>query len=472
MRNNSNYEKISQKEERRFQAVLAMLVEGQPLSDIAKEYGMCRSDLYRFRKRALKAMRNAMRDLPRGPRTAHNRIPRAKEEQIKQECERYPTMSSYKINKKAGIGFPSPRTIQRIRARHSLPRLSKRAPARSKAKRFVPEVKQKIQKFMLEKSHLGGLRLSWDIANILKLTVSPATLLRWRNVMQPKTMPSVEIINWRYYERKHPHSLWHGDLMKFEHNPERGLYLRQITFLDDYSRGYIYNELTTQSTACYTVKCLIRAIRKWKVIPKALLFDNGSEFRGTILKNFCNNLGIKIIYSTPNHPQTNGKVERAFRDDRRDFYAPRSEMSIEELQRELPYYTYYRNYQRGHFALKGKPAINRLCKQGRFAIPFILDRLEKYAINEIGEKTVNKYGYIRLFSRLIYVGEQFKENKVQCFETLKGLEIRHDHFTIGILQDYYLYRLLINNFRSEEIPGNPMLDKSQQFHCPRIAVAL
>ena len=101
-----------------------------------------------------------------------------------------------------------------------------------------------------------------------------------------------------------------------------------------------------------------------------------------------------------------------------------------------------------------------------------MDQLEKYAINEIGEKTVNKYGYIRLFSRLIYVGEQFKENKVQCFETLKGLEIRHDHFTIGILQDYYLYRLLINNFRSEEIPENPMLYKSQQFHCPRIAVAL
>ena len=157
MRNNSNYEKIPQKEKRRFQAVLAML-EGQPLSDITKEYGICRSNLYRFRKRALKAMRNAMRDLPRGPRVAHNRIPRATEEQIKQECERYPTMSSYKINKKAGIGFPSPRTIQRIRARYSLPRLSKRVPARSRAKRFVPEVKQKNTKIH------AGEKSSWGIA--------------------------------------------------------------------------------------------------------------------------------------------------------------------------------------------------------------------------------------------------------------------------------------------------------------------
>lgn len=472
MMNNSNYEKISRKEERRFQAILAM-IEGQPLSDITEEYEMCRSDLYKFRKRALKAMKNAMCDLPRGPIAPHNRIPEAQEEQIKQECERYPTMSSYKISKKAASGSPSPRTIQRIRERNSLSRLAKRAPVRSKAKRFVPEAKQRIQKFMLERNHLGGLRLSWDIANILKITISPVTLLRWRKAMELKIIPSIKIISWRYYERKHSHSLWHGDILKFEHSPERNLYLRQITFLDDYSRGYIYNELTTQTTACYTVKCLISAIRKWKVIPKALLFDNGSEFRGTILKAFCNNLGIKIIYSTPNHPQTNGKLERAFRDDRRDFYAPRSEMSIEELQRELPSYTYYRNYQRGHFALKGKPSITRLCNQDRFTIPFVLDRLEKYAVNELGEKIVNRYGYIRLFSRLIYAGEQFKGNKVQYFETLKGLEIRQDHFTVGILQDYYLYRLLINNFRSEEIPENPILNKSQQqLNCPRIAVAL
>ena len=231
MRNNFNYE-ISQKEERRFQAILAML-KGQSLSDIIEGYGICRSDLYKFRNRALTAMKNALCDLPRGTRAPHNRISEAKEEQIKQECIRYPTMSSSKINKRTAAGFPSPRTIQRIRARHSLPRLPKRALVRSKAKRFVPEVKQRIKKFMLEKSHLGGLRLSWDIANILKITVSPATLLRRRNAMQPKTVPAVEIIHWRYYERKHPHSLWHGDIMKFDHSPERGLYLRQITFLKE-----------------------------------------------------------------------------------------------------------------------------------------------------------------------------------------------------------------------------------------------
>jgi len=473
MDNNLNCEKLSQKEEQRFQAVFAML-KGEFISDIVEKHKICRSDLYKFRKRALIAMREAMYDLPRGPKTPHNRLPKAKEEQIEQVCRRYPAMSSYKISEKVGTAFSSPRTIQRVRDRLSLKRLLKRAPRQSKAKRFPPETKQKMLEFILKQGHLGVLRLSWDIANILKIAISPSTLLRWRKAMIPKVSPVIEIISWQYYERKHPHSLWHGDVMKFEHSPDRGLYLRQLTFLDDYSRAYVYSELTTQTTASYTVQCLIYAMREWKVIPKALLFDNGSEFRGDILKTFCNNLCIRIIYSTVNHPQTNGKLERAFRDDRRDFYAPRSEWPIERMQEAFPDYMYYRNYQRGHFALEGRPAITRLLEQDRFASESILEHLEEYAVNEIGEKMVNTYGYIRLFCRWVYVGEQLKKSRVRCFETIRGLEIRKDGLVIGVLQDYYLYKTLTNTLRSDEIPESIILQQpyQHQLACPRIAVAL
>jgi transposase InsO family protein len=54
------------------------------------------------------------------------------------------------------------------------------------------------------------------------------------------------------------------------------------------------------------------AMRQWQAIPKAVLFDNGSHFRGKLLWTFCRNLGIRIIYSSVHHPQTNGKLERAF----------------------------------------------------------------------------------------------------------------------------------------------------------------
>jgi hypothetical protein len=86
------------KKKRRFQAVLAML-RGEPVSQVIARSGICRSDLYKFRKRALKAMWDALDDHFRGPRNPHNRLCKDKEKHIQSICERNPTLSSYKIKK-------------------------------------------------------------------------------------------------------------------------------------------------------------------------------------------------------------------------------------------------------------------------------------------------------------------------------------------------------------------------------------
>jgi len=449
------------KENRRFQAVCAML-KGEPLAHIIETHNICRSDLYKFRNRALCAMQKALHDMPRGPKIPHNRTAQPQEKLIVQLFKRNPTMSSYKINKKTGAHCP--RTIQRVRKRHGLERLPKRAPARSQAKRFRQDIKGCIEQFMITNSHLGALRLSWDIAAIIKISISASTLLRWKNALTPK--PAIKVIHWRFYERHHPHSLWHGDLMKFEQNPLLNYQVRQLTLLDDYSRAYIFCELTTQNTAAYTIICLIKAMRYWRVIPKAILFDNGSEFRGNLLHAFCKQLGIQIIYAAPHHPQTNGKLERAFRDDKRDFYARHRGYALPALQQELPGYIYYRNYQRGHYALKGKPSVTRFSEQDRYALPAALQHLEDYAVHEIDPRAVNTAGYIHLFNRLLYVGKEFQGASVRCFETIDGLILKKNDQTIGILPDYYGYKSLCNRFCHQEIPQRLILH-----NCPRIAVA-
>jgi transposase InsO family protein len=451
---------LDDKVEIRFQAVLTML-KGEPVSQITTQFGICRSDLYKFRGRALKAMRYALCDHPRGPKNPHNRLCKAKEENVKSACERHPTLSSYKINEKLGSDSPCPRTIQRVRKRLSLPRLPKRTPPKLKAKRFSKEEKEKASDYIRKQDHLGVLRLSWDIANILKIPISASTVLRWRKKL--RGIPTIEVIRWQFYERKHPHSLWHGDLLKFEHRPNWGHLLHQMTLLDDYSRGYVFCELTTIPTARYTIQCLIRAMRQWKVIPKAVLFDNGAEFKANLVKSFCKNLGIQIIYITVGHPQTNGKIERAFRDDKRDFYDLRKDWSIEDLQKDLSDYVYYRNHQRGHWALKGSPAITRLREQDRFAPPSLLDRLEEYAVCEAGEKSVDSNGYIRMFRRTVYLGKQFSGCMVKCFETMNGLELRNDGLVIGTLPNYQEYRRLYNGWHADELlPQVFMLQRDQK----------
>jgi transposase InsO family protein len=129
---------------------------------------------------------------------------------------------------------------------------------------------------------------------------------------------------------------------------------------DDYSRGYVFCDLLLDPDARTTIRSLIAAMRTWRAIPKAVVFDNGSPFKGRLLSAFCDQLGVRLIHASVNHPQTNGKLERAFRDDMRDFYQHYDAWLLDRLRRDLPNYVHYRNYVRGHHALGGNPAISRL----------------------------------------------------------------------------------------------------------------
>ena len=44
-------------------------------------------------------------------------------------------------------------------------------------------------------------------------------------------------------------------------------------------------------------------------ISRVLISDNGKQFDNSAFKDFCSELGIKNHYSSPAHPQANGKVE-------------------------------------------------------------------------------------------------------------------------------------------------------------------
>ncbi|HSF32234.1 MAG TPA: helix-turn-helix domain-containing protein [Candidatus Tectomicrobia bacterium] len=98
------------------------------MTQVSTQYRVCRRDLYKFRRRALAAIRQALADHRRGPRRPHKRLAADQEAAVVSLCERYPTWSSYQIHQRLGAHAPRPRTIQRIRERRGLARLPKRAP--------------------------------------------------------------------------------------------------------------------------------------------------------------------------------------------------------------------------------------------------------------------------------------------------------------------------------------------------------
>ncbi len=366
----------------RLEAVLAVL-RGEPGKQVAARFRMTRSDLYKFRARALSALRRALLDQPRGPKQPHNRLSPERERAVVDTLKQHPTWSALQIHDLLGDEAPHPRTIRRIRRRHGLERELKRPAPTQSANRFSPEDKAQARQTVVDKPELGPHRFAWDLRNEQGIQISPMTMkrikreVRYENDPPPVPAPTP---NWLFYERKHPHSLWHGDSMEKVFLEDMGCQAYHLALLDDYSRGYVFCDLFREVTPQTTIEAIISAMRQWKIIPKQVVFDNGGPFKGKMLEAFCDNLDIQLIHTSPRHPQTNGKLERAFRSDMPEFYRHYETWNFDELRRDLPAYVAYRNEIRGHWALNGQPARVRLDEQHRMALPWVLNQLEDYAL--------------------------------------------------------------------------------------------
>ena len=453
----------------RVRAVLA-LFGGMSVARVSAQFGLCRSALYKFRRRALTALRQAIEDYPRGPKPPHNRLGAEREQRVVSLCERYPTWSSYQVHDRLGPEAPSARTIQRVRQRRGLTRLPKRAPPSSLARRLSPGVMERAAQVIRDKPHLGPERSAWDLHNAEHVQISPSTVQRLKAKIHHAMYPPPPPAAWRFYERRHPHSLWHGDFMEQVALTDLDHTSYQLTCLDDDSRGDLLCDLFLHPDMRTTVRALIAAMRQWQVIPEAIIFDNGPSCKGKLMTAFCKNLGVRLIHAAVNHPQTNDKLERAFRDDMRDFYQQHEAWLLEPLRKELPGYIHDRNHRRGHRALGGKPSITRLHEHARFASLDLLARLETYAYYEVGCQVISPPGTIRVCSRDAYVGRAFSGSEMVFFETLEGLEASVDGPCVAILRDYRTVRQL-PAWERDKLPRVLYFEPYERAICPRMAVA-
>jgi transposase InsO family protein len=334
-----------------------------------------------------------------------------------------------------------------------------------------PEAKQCALQALHAKSYLGPERLAWDLRNQEGIRISPSTIKRLKRTLYEQEHPPATPVAWRFYERHHPHSLWHGDFMEKVTLADSGRRVYQLTLLDDYSRGYVFCDLVLDKDLHTTITALITAMRQWRIIPTAVLFDNGSPFQSALLAAFCTNLGVRLIHAAVRHPQTNGKLERAFRDDMREFYQHATPWQIESLRRDLPAYVHYRNYIRGHHALHGQPSITRLREQNRMALPWVLEQLERYAQYEMARKVVSPRGCIRLLGRAAFIDTALAGVEVTLHETLEGVEVRMDGHCGYILRDYAALRQLHGSYLRRQLPTTLTFEPYAGGNCPRNAVA-
>lgn len=123
---------------------------------------------------------------------------------------------------------------------------------------------------------------------------------------------------WVRFERKHAMTLWQGDWKQVTID---GKVQWLIAFLDDASRFITCWGLFPNATTEATILVLETGFARYGV-PNEILTDHGSQFVSNqttdtphhAFGRFLEHHYIRHIVARRNHPQTNGKIERFFRE--------------------------------------------------------------------------------------------------------------------------------------------------------------
>lgn len=219
------------------------------------------------------------------------------------------------------------------------------------------EVQERIIALRLELTaggwDAGPVTIAWHLEQEGRRPPSTSTIRRILHkagliIPEPRKRPRSSI---RRFAAAQPNECWQSD---FTHWPlADGTDVEILNWLDDCSRFLIGCTAHTPVTGDDVVAQFLAAAENHG-LPAATLTDNGSVFtsRFTGGKNafeyLIAALSIKQKNGRPNHPQTQGKVERFHQTLKKHLAEQPSAATIGEFQQQLDAFTDYYNHRRPH----------------------------------------------------------------------------------------------------------------------------
>src|SRR5215468_9853669 len=206
----------------------------------------------------------------------------------------------------------------------------------------------------------GPHTIAWHLRHHHQVTVSAATISRYLTARgliapEPAKRPKSSYIR---FAAEQPNECWQAD---FTHYPLAGGTGTEIlTWLDDHSRLALRVTAWNRVTGP-VVLAEFRAAAAAHGAPASTLTDNGMVFTTRLsggqggrngFEHELRRLGIKQKNGKPNHPQTQGKVER-FQQTLKNWLAAQHPQpaTLAQLQALLDTFTSYYNTRRPHKSL-------------------------------------------------------------------------------------------------------------------------
>jgi transposase InsO family protein len=175
---------------------------------------------------------------------------------------------------------------------------------------------------------------------------SPATvyrILKARGFITPQPRKAPKRSRHRFTAARANES-WQLDDMSWE--LADGTEVKILNVIDDHSRLLVASTAMGSCTGAAALAAVADAATTlgW---PQRFQSDNASTFRH-VLADALRPLGVGAAHSRPNHPQTNGKVERFHQTEQKWLAAHEPAPSIEDLQAHLDLFRYHYNHHRPH----------------------------------------------------------------------------------------------------------------------------
>jgi transposase InsO family protein len=171
--------------------------------------------------------------------------------------------------------------------------------------------------------------------------------------------------DYKRWERTRSMELWQMDVVGGVRLVD-GSEAKIVTGVDDHSRFCISALVVARATARPTCEALALAMRRHGV-PTQILTDNGKVFTGrfgpgtgeVLFDRICRENGIRHLLTAPRSPTTTGKVERFHRTLRQEFLTGAVFDSIAQAQAELDVWVEHYNHDRPHQGIGMVPPVER-----------------------------------------------------------------------------------------------------------------
>jgi transposase InsO family protein len=305
----------------------------------------------------------------------------------------------------------------------------------------------------------GPDTICWHLEHRHKVKISAATVSRTLARQQlvtpdPSKRPKSSYVR---FQADLPNECWQSD---FTHCPlADGTDCEVLTWIDDHSR-YVLSLTAHRRVTGPAVLKAFRAACQLHGVPASTLTDNGLVFtarfaggRGgrNALEHELRRLGVRQKNGKPNHPQTQGKVER-FQQTLKNWLRtqPAQPRTLAELQQLLDAFTAVYNQQRPHRSLphRSTPAVAYQARPKARPGDRTADahwRVRTDRVDTDGKLT------LRIAGKLHHIGIGRDHARSPVLMLVRDLNVRVIHAATGEL----IRELVIDQTRNYQPTGKP-----------------